>query len=148
MSFLNLSLDPLLVVETSPESLTTSPNSQFSVNCTARAEVDGELPNVTIEWSRLILSPLFGTRNLSEPENETVLETKEFTKDQAHTFFLDAPSNSSQNTSTERGYYHSVLTTSENDTFNAIIYRCTATVSSYSSFSDITIFVEGIETAR
>ena len=107
--------------------------------------MDGELPNVTIEWSRLTISPLLGTMNSSEPENETILETTEFTEDEAYTFFLDAPFNSSQNTSTERSYYQSVLTTSENDTVNTIIYRCTATVSSYSSFSDITIiFVEGM----
>ena len=119
------------------------------MNCTARAEVDGELSNVTIEWSRLTISPLFGTRNLSEPENETILETTGFTKDQVYTFFLNAPFNSSQNTSTESGYYQSVLTTSENDTVNTIIYRCTATVSSYSSFSDITIlFVEGMTIIR
>ena len=49
--------------------------------------------------------------------------------------------------SPERGY-QSVLTTSEDDTVNTIIYRCTATVSSYSSFNDIAIFVEGIETTR
>ena len=82
--------------------------------------------------------------NSSEVENGTELETTGFPKDQAHTFFLDDPSNSSKNTSTERGYYQSVLTTSEDDTVNTIIYRCTANVSSYSSFSDITIFVEGM----
>ena len=48
-----LSLDPLLVVETSPESLTTSPNTQFSLNCTARAIVDGETVPVEIEWERV-----------------------------------------------------------------------------------------------
>ena len=43
--------------------------------------------------------------------------------------------------SPERGY-QSVLTTSEkNDTVNTIIYRCTATVSSYSSFSDTTVYL-------
>ena len=99
---------------------------------------------MTIEWSRLTLSPLFGTMNSSESENETILETTEFTEDEEYTFFLDAPSNSSQNTSTERGYYHSVLTTSKIDTVNTTIYRCTATVSNYSSASDITIFVEGM----
>ena len=82
--------------------------------------------------------------NLSEAENGTELETTEFPKDQAHNFFLDAPSNSSQNTSTERGYYQSVLTTSENDTVIIIIYRCTATVSSYSSFSDVKVVIQGI----
>ena len=45
-----LSLDPLLVVETSPESLTTSPNTQFSLNCTATAMLDGETVPVEIEW--------------------------------------------------------------------------------------------------
>ena len=45
-----LSLDPLLVVETSPESLTTSPNTQFSLNCTARAMVDGETVPVEMKW--------------------------------------------------------------------------------------------------
>ena len=50
--------------------------------------------------------------------------------------------------SPERGY-QSVLTTSENDTLNnTIIYRCTATTLGYYSFSDTTILVEGIETAR
>ncbi|CAI8005642.1 hypothetical protein GBAR_LOCUS4333 [Geodia barretti] len=44
---------PLIYVETSPESLTTSPNNQFSVNCTARAEVDGQSIPVDIEWIRL-----------------------------------------------------------------------------------------------
>ena len=48
-----LSLDPLLVVETSPESLTTSSNTQFSLNCTARAVVDGETVPVEIEWERV-----------------------------------------------------------------------------------------------
>ena len=100
---------------------------------------------MTIEWSRLTISPLIGTINSSEVENGTELETTEFSEDQACTLFLDAPSNSSKNTSTERGYYQSGLTTSENDTFNTVIYRCTANVSSYSSFSDITIiFVEGM----
>ncbi|CAI8041878.1 hypothetical protein GBAR_LOCUS23235, partial [Geodia barretti] len=42
--------------------------------------------------------------------------------------------------SPERGYL-SVLTTSDNDTVNTIIYRCTATISSYSSFSDITVYL-------
>ena len=47
------SLDPLLVVETSPESLTISPNTQFSLTCTARAMVDGETVPVEIEWEHI-----------------------------------------------------------------------------------------------
>ena len=114
----SLSLDPLLVVETSPESLTTSHNIQLSVNCTARAEVDGEPLTLTIEWRRVTPS---GTSELM-------------------------PALYTSTGSPERGY-QSVLTTSENDsTVNTTIYRCTATALGYSSSSDITVYYEGIET--
>ena len=114
--YVTLSLDPLLIyVETSPESLTTSPNNQFSVNCTARAEVDGQSVPVDIEWTRIDF--------FSQSELMPTLYTT--------------------TGSPERGY-QSVLTTSEDDTVNTIIYRCTATTLGYSSFSDITIFVEGM----
>ena len=113
---LSLSLDPLLVVETSPESLTTSHNTQFSVNCTARAEVDGEPLRVTIEWRRVTPS---GTSELM-------------------------PALYTTTGSPERGY-QSVLTTSENDsTVNTTIYRCTATAYNHSSSSDTTVHFEGI----
>ena len=112
---LSLSSDPLLVVETSPESLTTSHNTQFSVNCTSRAEVDGEPLTVTIEWRRVTPS---GTSELM-------------------------PALYTTTGSPERGY-QSVLTTSENDsTVNTTIYRCTATALGYSSFSDTTVHLEG-----
>ena len=116
---LSLSLDLLLVVETSPESLTTSHNIQFSVNCTATAEVDGEPLTVTIEWRRVTPS---GTSEL-------------------------VPALYTTAGSPERGY-QSVLTTSENDsTVNTTIYRCTASTYNYSSYSDITVHVEGRETS-
>ncbi|CAI8019745.1 hypothetical protein GBAR_LOCUS11852 [Geodia barretti] len=110
--------DPLLVVETSPESLTTSPNSQFSVNCTARAEVDGQSIPVDIEWTKIDIFSQSGPSELM-------------------------PTLYTTTGSPERGY-QSVLTTSENDTGNTIIYRCTATVSSYSNFSEITVHVKAI----
>ena len=49
--------------------------------------------------------------------------------------------------SPKRGY-QSVLTTSENDTVNTIIYRCTATVSSHSSFSETAVYVKGVECCK
>ncbi|CAI8012112.1 hypothetical protein GBAR_LOCUS7772, partial [Geodia barretti] len=100
----------------SPESLTTSPNNQFSVNCTARAEVDGQSIPVDIEWTRIDIFSQSGPSELM-------------------------PTLYTTTGSPERGY-QSVLTTSENDTGNTIIYRCTATTLGYSSFSDITILVE------
>ena len=114
---LSLSLDPLLVVQTSPELLTTSHNIQFSVNCIARAEVDGKPLTVTIEWRRVTPS---GTSELM-------------------------PALYTTTGSPERGY-QSVLTTSENDsTDNTTIYRCTATALGYSSFSDTTVHLDGIK---
>ena len=117
---LSLSLDPLLVVETSPESLPTSHNIQFSVNCTARAEVDGEPLTVTIEWRCVTPS---GTSELM-------------------------PALYTTTGSPERGY-QSVLTTSENDsTVNTTVYRCTASTYNYTSFSDATVQFEGVENMK
>ena len=98
-----LSLDPLLVVETSPESLTTSPNTQFSLNCTIRTVVDGENASLNIfldiEWLRI---------DPSSASPEVVSST-------LYTI-----------TRVQKGGYLSVLTTAENDTVNNVTYRCTA----------------------
>ena len=104
-----LSLDPLLVVETSPESLTTSPNTQFSLNCTARAMVDGETApldfSLHIEWLRI----------------DPMSESPEMVYSDLSTTTGDP----------ERGYL-SVLTTAENGTVNNVTYRCTANMSYFS----------------
>ena len=115
--YVTQSLDPLLIVETSPESLTTSPNNQFSINCTARAEIDGQSIPLDIEWVRIVISPPSGPSELMSTLYTTT-------------------------GSPERGY-QSVLTTSENDTVNTTIYRCIATTSNHSSYSDTTVLVEG-----
>ena len=105
-----LSLDPLLVVETSPESLTTSPNTQFSLNCTVRAMVDGETVPVEIYWMR--------TDPLSGPLSNNLYSTTEISQ----------------------GDYLSVLTTTEHGTSNSnIIYRCTVKTSHCSNFSEVII---------
>ena len=110
---------PITVIAS--ESL-TSPSSHhvfmFSVNCTARAEVDGQSVPVDIEWTRIDLFSQSGPSQLM-------------------------PTLYTTTGSPERGY-QSVLTTSENDTVNTIIYRCNATVSSYSNFSGITVHVKGV----
>ena len=75
-----LSLDPLLVVETSPELLTTSPNTQFSLNCTFRAMADGETVPVEIGWMRTDPSfarYLYNTTEISGGDNLSVLTTAE-----------------------------------------------------------------------
>ena len=111
-----LSLDPLLVVETSPQSLTTSPNNQFSINCTARAEIDGQSIPLDIEWIRIVIFPPSGPSELMSTLYTTT-------------------------GSPERGY-QSVLTTSENDRVNTIIYHCIARAQNYSStFNDTTMII-------
>ena len=110
-----LLLEPLLVVETSPESLTTSPNNQFSINCTARAEIDGQSIPLDIEWIHIVISPPSGSSELMSTLYTTT-------------------------GSPERGY-QSVLTTSENVTVNTIIYRCIATTSGHSHSKDTIVAV-------
>ena len=113
-----LSLDPLLLVETSPESLTTSPNTQFSLNCTARAMVDGEtVPlNLDIEWLRIDM-------------------------------FLDMLSSTLYNkTEDPERSSGSILTSTEDGTVNNTIYRCTVSPPDGPlAFSDIIIFIQSSE---
>ena len=116
--YVTLSLDPPLInVETSPESLTTSPNNQFSVNCTSRAEVDGQSIPVDIEWTRIDFFSQSGPSELM-------------------------PTLYTTTGSPERGY-QSVLTTSENHTI--IVYRCTATTLGYSKSKDTTAFIRVVQ---
>ena len=77
-----LSLDPLLVIETSPESLTTSPNTQFSLTCTARAMADGETVPVDIKWERIppfcsANEPMLSTTGDPERGYLSILKTTE-----------------------------------------------------------------------
>ena len=80
-----LSLDPLLVVETSPESLTTSPNTQFSLNCTARAMLDGESIALDMEWMYRVVFPL----SISFEVIPSSLYTKSGTPDRGYESILE-----------------------------------------------------------
>ena len=88
---------------------------------------------MTIEWTRFFTPN--DLLNASDIEVETLLVEREFIEDQV---------DSSQNISS----YRSVLTTSENDTINTVIYRCTATTLNYSSFSDTAVHVEAIRSKK
>ena len=62
------------MVETWPKSLTTSSNHEFSIKCTARAEVDEQPLPLDIEWSRTIIysqSGLNSTTKIASPEGDT-----------------------------------------------------------------------------
>ena len=113
--------DPILTVEVSPSSVTISPNDQFTVTCTARAEVDGQgLPVEVLRWVRITNSP-------SGSNNSQLNSTKYITT-----------------TGSPESGYQSILTTTENDTVNMIIYRCRARISDNKNFSDIIVIIEGI----
>ena len=118
--------EPILIVEVSPSSVTISPNDQFNVTCTARAEVDGQgLPVlILMAWTHIVRLP-------SGLMNESYVKSTEYVK-----------------TGSPESGYQSILTTAENDTVNTIIYRCRAKMPVYrSGISDfnITITVEGTQ---
>ena len=118
--------EPILTVEVSPSSVTISPNDQFTVTCTARAEIDGQnLPVEILRWGRITTSP-------SGSVNFYRLNSTEY--------------DITRTGSPESGYL-SILTTTENDTVNMIIYRCRARISTNSTtknFSDVIMSIEGL----
>ena len=100
-------IDLTLVVQISPSSvrvLDVAPYNQFTVTCTARAEVNGEVVpyNLTIAWIR---------RKEEDPSKPT--------------FAVVDPTQYDTTVLPDHGY-QSILTTTENDTQNIIGYRCRA----------------------
>ena len=92
-----------MVVETSPPSLQVpdvSPYNRFTVTCTARAEVGGEMVPLalTVEWTRQS-----GSDGAS-----------------------DVPSTEYVTTGSPEDGYQSTLNTTETDTESTITYRCRA----------------------
>ena len=121
MSFLTCT-EPFLILEVSPSSVIISPNDQFTVTCTARAEVDGQsIPVEVLRWVRI-------TTSLSGSINYSQLNPTEY--------------DITRTGSPESGY-QSILTTTENDTVNMIIYRCRARISDTNKFSDVIVTIEG-----
>ena len=106
-------------MEVSPSSVTISPNDQFTVTCTVRAEVDGQgLPVEVLRWEQITTSPS-GSVIYSRVECDITR--------------IGCP---------ESGY-QSILTTTENDTVNTTIYRCRARISEAKNFSDVIVTIEG-----
>ena len=114
--------EPILTVEIAPSSVTISPNDQFTVTCTARAEVDGQsLPVEVLRWVRITTSPS-GSVNY---------------------FRLNSTEYDITRTGSPESGYQSILTTTENDTVNMIIYRCRARIFDTKNFSDVIVTIEG-----
>ena len=118
---------PSVVVESSPSSvriLNVSPYNQFTVTCTARAEVEGEtVPlEITVDWLRR-----------TQPRSGAAT-------------FSDVPSTEYETTGSPEDGYQSTLTTTETDTENMITYRCRAALvvnSSVQGITDTTLNVVG-----
>ena len=116
-----------MVVESSPSSvriLNVSPYNQFTVTCTARAEVEGEtVPlEMTVDWLRR-----------TQPSSGSVT-------------FTDVPSTEYETAGSPEDGYQSTLTTTETDTENTIRYRCNAKLvvdSSIRGTTDTTLNVVG-----
>ena len=118
---------PILVVDTSVCVLNVPPYNQFTVTCTARAEIDGEtVPlEITIRWTRISVSQS-GSMNASQ------ISSTEYTNTA-----IGSPN---------RGY-QSILTTTETDIDHTIAYRCRARLLDDSAnirqTSNITVTVQG-----
>ena len=109
-------------MKVSPSSVTISPNDKFTVTCTVRAEVDGQgLPVEVLRWVRITTSPSGSVNYFRLHSTEYGITT------------IDSP----------EGGYHSILTSTENDTVNMIIYRCRARISDANNFSDAIVTIEG-----
>ena len=117
--------EPILRVEVSPSSVTISPNDQFTVTCTVRAEVDGQgLPVEVLRWVRITTSPSCLMNHIRQ--NSTGY-------------------NITRTGSPESGF-KSNLTTTENDTVNMITYQCRARISTDSTtknFADVIVIISG-----
>ena len=101
-------------MEVSPTYFVASPNDEFSLNCTAKAEIDGKSMDewgnpftITIEWTVGLMNETLMVCNSTEPFKSCVMYAV------------------------------------GSDAVNDITYRCTAKYSSFSNFSDASVLLEG-----
>ena len=101
---------PTLVVQTTPSSLhilDVSPYNQFTVSCSARAELEGETVPLTISIDWIV-------RKRNPYSSKKI--------------FSAVPSTRYRTTGFPEDGYLSILNTTETDTVNTISYQCKATV--------------------
>ena len=98
---------PTLVVQTTPSSLRildVSPYNQFTVSCSARAELEGETVPLTISMDWIVKKQ----------------------KPPSPTSFSAVPSTRYRTTGSPKDGYLSILNTTETDIVNTISYQCKA----------------------
>ena len=106
-------------MKTSCKLLTTSPNKQFTVTCTARAEIDGQsVPlEMIIEWTRTNLCLL----SLTDSSGSGPALAENCQKQNT----VECRGNTTITSGVLVTSYQSILTATENDR-DIIIYQCTA----------------------
>ena len=119
------------MVKTSPQSLNVTSNEPFSLNCTVRAEHEGNPVNTVIQWIRI---------SDNAPGMKTVLEGPSVFDNSSEPEYVSGLSSSPLDqflTSTVLEY-QVVEVAIESGT---LIYHCEATALNTTSFSDTTVFV-------
>ena len=118
------------------KSLTTSPNKQFTVTCTARAEINGQsVPlEMIIEWTRTNLCLL----SLTDSSDSGPALTEKYQEQTA----VECRGNTTITSGSPVTSYQSILTATENYT-DIIIYQCTARLPIISNTATVTVFVKG-----
>ena len=125
------------MVKTSPQSLNVTSNEPFSLNCTVRAEHEGNPVNTIIQWIRTNPS------SDNAPGMKTVLEGPSVFDNSSKPQYGSGISSSILDpflTSTVLDY-QVVEVAIESGTF---IYRCEATALNTTSFGDSTVFVKEV----
>ena len=125
------------MVETSPQSLNVTSNEPFSLNCTVRAEHEGNPVNTVIKWIRI---------SDNAPGMKTVLEGSSVFDNSSEPEYGSGLSSSplDQFLTPAVLEYQVVESVTESSTF---IYRCEATALNTTSFSDSTVFVKKMKVA-
>ena len=129
------------MVETSPQSLNVTSNEPFSLNCTVRAEHEGNPVNTTIQWIHNI-----DLSSNNSPGMKTALEAPSVFDNSSEPEYGSGLSSSTLDQFLTPAVleYQIVESVTESSIF---IYRCEATALNTTSFSDSTVFVKKVKVA-
>ena len=126
------------MVKTSPQSLNVTSNKPFSLNCTVRAEHEGNPVNTIIQWIHIDPSSNKMKTALEDPSVFDNSSVPQYGSGLLSSSPLD------QFLTPAVLEYQIVESVTESST---IIYRCEATALNTTSFSDSTVFVKKVKVA-
>ena len=127
-------------------------NIPFSLRCNVWAELDGHSLHTTIKWMRISQSNV--TSQIMEETLDSYKCIPQFQTNFSHLLVnrnnsgceheLGSGSYLSSSSPSVLGY-QSVLNTTENSTDTVVTYRCQATTMNINIHSDITVYIEGMD---